>query len=70
MTEALDWLKESISDAIEDFEDDTEEGIPLVPIMDYSISAMENTYFQDMLQAMGISKPSNEQVRIYSFLHK
>ncbi|XP_045461506.1 protein timeless homolog isoform X2 [Harmonia axyridis] len=61
MNESLDWLKESFSDAIEDFDEEADEGIPLVPIMDYSVTAMENPDFQNMLQAMGISKPSNEQ---------
>lgn len=65
--EALDWLKESLSDAIEDFEDyddggGQDEGIPLVPIMDYAQEAMGNGEFQEMLKAFGICEPFDEQV--------
>ncbi|KAG5899963.1 hypothetical protein JTB14_034534 [Gonioctena quinquepunctata] len=59
--EALDWLKDSISDAIEDYEDGTGEGIPLVPIMDYATEAMENDKFKSLLKALGISEPFDEQ---------
>lgn len=63
MEEALEWLKESFSDAIEDFDDDeTTEGIPLVPIMDYAVNAMENKDFLDALKSLGICSPSDEQV--------
>ncbi|KAL3279148.1 hypothetical protein HHI36_016662 [Cryptolaemus montrouzieri] len=61
MKEALEWLKESFSDAIEDFDDDTDEGIPLVPIMDYAVNAMDNNDFQNFLLGLGISKPFDEQ---------
>lgn len=58
----MEWLKESLSDAIEDFEDGDIEGIPLVPIMDYAQEAMENVEFQEMLKAFGICEPFDEQV--------
>lgn len=66
--EALNWLKESLSDAIEDFEDGSNEGIPLVPIMDYAQQAMENGEFQEMLKAFGICEPFDEQVGITGLL--
>ncbi|KAJ3627537.1 hypothetical protein MTP99_014908 [Tenebrio molitor] len=62
MSEALDWVKESLSDAVEDFEnDDNCESIPLVPIMDYAVDAMENADFQETLRALGIAEPFDEQ---------
>lgn len=64
MSEALEWLKDSFSDAVEDFEnDDGCEGIPLVPIMDYAVNAMENADFIETLKALGIAEPFDEQVR-------
>lgn len=66
MSEALEWIRESFSDAAEDMEndpDDTDEtGIPLVPILDCSVSAMEDTQFLELLLAMGVKKPADEQV--------
>ncbi|KAJ3665894.1 hypothetical protein Zmor_001358 [Zophobas morio] len=63
LEEAVEWLKESLADAIEDFEDDDScEGIPLVPIMDYAVNAMENADFQETLKALGIVEPFDEQV--------
>ncbi|KAF7271216.1 hypothetical protein GWI33_015878 [Rhynchophorus ferrugineus] len=61
MQEALEWLKESLSDAIEDYEVENNEGIPLVPVMDYAETAMENADFQQMLKGIGISPPFDEQ---------
>lgn len=63
MSEALEWVKESLYDAIEDFEDGNDEGIPLVPIMDYAVNAMESNEFQQMLEALGLCKPFDEQVK-------
>ncbi|KAJ8921930.1 hypothetical protein NQ315_008564, partial [Exocentrus adspersus] len=61
MDEALDWFKDSLSDAIEDFRDGNDEGLPLVPIMDYAHAAMENVVFQQMLKAFGVTEPFDEQ---------
>lgn len=60
----MEWLKECISDAIEDFGDEDFDGIPLVPIMDYAQSAMENEDFKNMLKGFGICEPFDEQVSI------
>nr|CAH7723460.1 unnamed protein product [Callosobruchus chinensis] len=60
-SEALEWLKESFSDAIEDFEDGSDESVPLVPIMDYAITAMEQVEFQVMLKGFGVCEPFDEQ---------
>lgn len=61
MQEALGWLKESLSDAIEDYEVGNNEGIPLVPVMDYAEAAMENADIQQMLKGIGICPPFDEQ---------
>ncbi|KAK4881785.1 hypothetical protein RN001_005104, partial [Aquatica leii] len=64
MTDALDWLKESLSDIIEDrneSSDDAEDEIPLVAIMDYSVTAMENSDFQKLLKSFQIRPPADEQ---------
>ncbi|KAF2880546.1 hypothetical protein ILUMI_25626 [Ignelater luminosus] len=64
MTEALEWLKESFSDVADDFEenpDDTEEGVPLVAIFEYSINAMENENFVRLLHGFGVKEPADEQ---------
>ncbi|VEN61781.1 unnamed protein product [Callosobruchus maculatus] len=60
-SEALEWLKESFSDAIEDFADGSDESVPLVPIMDYAITAMEEVEFQVMLKGFGVCEPFDEQ---------
>lgn len=66
MAEALEWLKDSFCDAAEDFNegdgDGTGEGIPLVPIMDYAVNAMENKDFLDVLKSLGVCPPADEQV--------
>ncbi|XP_074037876.1 circadian regulator timeout [Leptinotarsa decemlineata] len=59
--EALEWLKDSLSDAIEDYEDGNDVGIPLVPIMDYAVAAMEHEAFQKLLKGFGVSEPFVEQ---------
>lgn len=62
MSEPLEWLNESLTDAIEDYGTGDNEGIPLVPISDYAMTAMENPDFQNLLRALGIDEPSSEQV--------
>ncbi|KRT83701.1 hypothetical protein AMK59_3626, partial [Oryctes borbonicus] len=64
MSDALEWLRESFSDAADDIEADPETdetGIPLVPILDCSVTAMDDTQFQRLLLAFGIAKPADEQ---------
>ncbi|XP_017783660.1 PREDICTED: protein timeless homolog, partial [Nicrophorus vespilloides] len=59
--DALGWLKESFEDAIEDLDDDADEGVPLVPIMDQQVAAMDSEEFKGLLRGLGISEPSDEQ---------
>ncbi|XP_066149968.1 protein timeless homolog isoform X2 [Euwallacea fornicatus] len=61
MRESLEWLKESLGDAIEDYEVENNEGIPLVPVMDYAETAMESLEFQQLLKALGVCPPYDEQ---------
>lgn len=67
MRDSLEWLKESLGDASEDYEVGNNEGIPLVPVMDYAETAMENVEFQQLLKALGVCPPFDEQV---SFLRR
>ncbi|XP_050308820.1 protein timeless homolog [Anthonomus grandis grandis] len=61
MQEPLQWLRESLGDAIDDYEVGNSEGIPLVPVMDYAEAAMENVEFQRLLKAFGVCPPFDEQ---------
>uniref|UniRef100_A0A1Y1K941 Timeless N-terminal domain-containing protein n=1 Tax=Photinus pyralis TaxID=7054 RepID=A0A1Y1K941_PHOPY len=64
MTDALEWLHESLSDILEDRKDsneEVEEDIPLVAIMDYSTTAIEDKDFQNLLRALQIREPADEQ---------
>lgn len=66
LQEALDWLRENFADAADDLDssiiDDDETGIPLVPILDCAVEAMENQTFLNLLKAFGIQEPYDEQV--------
>ncbi|KAI4503488.1 hypothetical protein M0802_001710, partial [Mischocyttarus mexicanus] len=61
MTESLEWIKESLEDALDDRDEESMEGIPLVPLTESSSNAMDSINFQKLLRAMGISPPMNEQ---------
>ncbi|KAK5650484.1 hypothetical protein RI129_001513 [Pyrocoelia pectoralis] len=64
MTDALEWLQESLTDILDDRKENSEDiddDIPLVAIMDYSITAMENEDFQNLLRGFQIREPADEQ---------
>ncbi|XP_039305903.1 protein timeless homolog isoform X2 [Solenopsis invicta] len=61
MREALEWLKESLQDAVDDRDEESSEGIPLVPLTDYSSVAMDSPSFQKLLRAMGFVPPADAQ---------
>ncbi|CAK9795777.1 Protein timeless homolog [Anthophora quadrimaculata] len=61
MNEALEWLKESLQDVLDDRDEESSEGIPLVPLTDYSVAAMDSPSFQKLIRAMGFSPPADEQ---------
>ncbi|CAL7943922.1 unnamed protein product [Xylocopa violacea] len=61
MSEALEWIKESLQDALDDWDEESSEGIPLVPLTDYSSAAMDSPSFQKLIRAMGFAPPVDEQ---------
>lgn len=67
MSDALEWIRDSFGDALEDLEvedndnDGQEEGVPLVPLMEHSITAMDNETFLRILRAMHVHEPADEQ---------
>ncbi|XP_063971887.1 protein timeless homolog [Diachasmimorpha longicaudata] len=61
MTEALEWVVESLEDAVEDRDEESIEGIALVPLDDYSSAAMDSPSFQRLLRAIGVEPPADEQ---------
>lgn len=61
MMEALEWIKESLQDVLDDRDEESSEGIPLVPLTDYSSAAMDSPSFQKLLRALGFAAPADEQ---------
>jgi hypothetical protein len=64
MADALRWVSSSLQEVADDMEaDGEEEAVPLVPISDEALTAMENPQFLTLLKALNIVPPSDEQVR-------
>ncbi|THK33002.1 protein timeless homolog [Diachasma alloeum] len=61
MTQALEWLVESLEDVLEDRDEESSDGIALVPLNDYSSAAMDSPSFQRFLRAIGVEPPADEQ---------
>lgn len=61
MSEALEWIKESLQDVLDDRDEESSEGIPLVPLTDHSSAAMDSPSFQKLLRAMAFLPPSDFQ---------
>lgn len=61
MSEALEWIKESLLDVLDDRDEESTEGIPLVPLTDHSSAAMDSPSFQKLIRAMGFTPPADEQ---------
>ncbi|XP_053978576.1 protein timeless homolog isoform X1 [Hylaeus volcanicus] len=61
MKKPLEWIKESLQDVLDDRDEESSEGIPLVPLTDYSSAAMDSPSFQKLLRAMGFAAPVDEQ---------
>ncbi|XP_055524014.1 protein timeless homolog isoform X2 [Wyeomyia smithii] len=62
--EAIEWLAESFSEAYEDYQDDSEDrddGVPLVPIMQFQREALDNTQFKNLLTELGLEAPSENE---------
>ena len=61
MKNAVEWILSSLEEALEDIGDE-ESDIPILPLADFSVKAMDNDMFQRLLQAIGIKQPVNFQV--------
>lgn len=74
LTEALKWLAENLEEVALDQEaegyDPESEGVPLLPISQESVDAMESELFKKVLLGVGVVPPFDEQVchtrRIYT----
>lgn len=64
MKPALLWLVESLNEAADDLDVD-ESDIPLLPLTDDCMTAVNDNDFQEAMKILGIHKPSSIQV-IYS----
>jgi hypothetical protein len=61
MGEALEWIRESLQDVLDDRDEESSEGIPLVPLTDHSSAAMDSPSFQKLLRALGFAPPADAQ---------
>lgn len=61
MKTALLWLIECLNEAADDLDVD-ESDIPLLPLTDECMTAVNDNDFQEMMQVLGIHKPSSIQV--------
>jgi len=61
MKPALLWLIESLDEAAEDLDVD-ESDIPLLPLTDECMTAVNDIDFQEAMQILGIHRPSGSQV--------
>ena len=61
----LGWLLESLAEANDDRQaDNSNEAIPLLPLEEHSIKAMDDHNFLNFIAKMGLTPPSNEQVKL------
>ncbi|XP_050066512.1 protein timeless homolog isoform X2 [Aphis gossypii] len=60
MKTALLWLIESLDEAVDDLDVD-ESDIPLLPLSDECMTAVNDVDFQDMMQILGLHRPSSIQ---------
>jgi hypothetical protein len=66
MAEAVSWIASSLEDVAVDREaDGDQEPVPLVPIGEEAMTAMEEPRFLKLLTALDIVPPSDEQVRLW-----
>lgn len=62
MKTALLWLVESLDEAADDLDVD-ESDIPLLPLTDECMTAVNDIDFQEAMEILGIHKPSSIQVK-------
>nr|CAD7595529.1 unnamed protein product [Timema genevievae] len=62
MKEALEWVQSTLAEEADDRDDElAEEGVPMLPLTEGTISAMEDATFLRLLTALGLTKPFQEQ---------
>ncbi|KAK8776870.1 hypothetical protein V5799_029785, partial [Amblyomma americanum] len=59
--ESMEWLLQSLEDALEDWDSEDPSSVPLVPILEVHHLSMENSDFCSLLRTMGIQPPADEQ---------
>lgn len=67
MKPALLWLIESLDEAANDLDVD-ETDIPLLPLTDECMAAVNDNDFQETMKILGIHKPSGIQVTCLEFI--
>lgn len=67
MKPALLWLIESLNEATEDLDVD-ESDIPLLPLTDECMTAVNDVDFQEAMKILGIHEPSSIQVSYIIFI--
>ncbi|OXU26712.1 hypothetical protein TSAR_004656 [Trichomalopsis sarcophagae] len=61
LQEALQWLKESLEESLEDRDEESHEGLALVPLTAETSAAMDSPNFQRFLRGVGIEPPDLEE---------
>lgn len=61
MSEALEWLRESLEESLEDRDEESDEGTALVPLTSEISAALDSPSFQKFLRAAGIESPDLEE---------
>lgn len=64
MSEALDWVRSCFDEEIADRENSTDEPqpVPLLPLSEEAIVAVDEPVFLNVLTALGLSSPTEGQV--------
>lgn len=65
LKEGIDWIIESLKEAVEDFEevsDDSDDAIPIVPFSECQKEALENPQFQKLLLSINLQPPQGTDV--------
>lgn len=66
MKNAVEWILSCLEEALEDIGDE-ESDVPILPLADFSVKAMDNNVFQSLLLALNIKRPVNFQVNKIQF---
>ena len=58
----IEWLRNSLSNELEDREDGDVETVPLIPLTEECAEAMEEPDMEELLLSIGLKPPADEQV--------